>query len=195
VGVFEQYTHVTDSSSIKLSWCRGVFVVSLELCLPKYRTGASSLPATYTACPTAIIEAPVAVVWKLLADLAGWGSFYDVRVQSVEPPGPAVVGQKMRGESGPRWLHLGVSFEFTRIELHRKLEMDVKLPLGITVHEDLDCLPVDERRCRVNYHCHFGFPAGWRGTLLRRLLSRGLVEGPADSLSRLKRAAEQAGAP
>jgi hypothetical protein len=149
------------------------------------------MPAKYTACPTAVVEAPVEVVWGLLTNFAGWGEFYDVRVKSVEPPGPAVIGQQMRGESGPRWLHLGVSFEFTRIETHRKLEMEIKLPLGITVHEDLDCVPLDENRCRVNYHCHFDFPDGWRGTLLRRLLSRGLTEGPADSLSRLKRAAEE----
>jgi hypothetical protein len=55
----------------------------------------------------------------------------------------------------------------------------------------MDCLAVDVARCRVNYHCHFGFPAGWRGTVFRRVLSRGLTTGPADSLSRLKRAAEK----
>ncbi|HUE17858.1 MAG TPA: SRPBCC family protein [Planctomycetaceae bacterium] len=150
------------------------------------------MPATFTACPTAIVDAPIDVVWNLLTEFAGWGKFYDVRVISVEPPGPAAIGQQMRGESGPRWLHLGVSFEFTRIETHRKLELDIKLPLGITVHEDLDCVPLDDHRCRVNYHCHFAFPEGWRGGLVRRLLSRGLTERPADSLSRLKRAAEQA---
>jgi hypothetical protein len=153
------------------------------------------MPKTFTACPTAIVEAPIEIVWGLLTDFAGWGNFYDVRVLSVEPAGPAAVGQRMRGESGPRWLHLGVWFEFTRIEHHRKLELDIGMPWGITVHEDLDCLPVgggdSERLCRVNYHCHFSFPASWRGTLLRRVLSRGLTTGPADSLSRLKRAAER----
>jgi hypothetical protein len=150
------------------------------------------MPAEFLACPTAVVEAPIDIVWNLLTNLAGWGDFYDVRVKSVDPPGPAVVGQRMRGESGPRWLHLGVSFEFTRIETHRKLEMQIRMPFGITVHEDMDCLPLDGDRCRVNYHCHFKFPDNWRGALLRRLLSRGLTAGPADSLSRLKRAAEEA---
>ncbi len=36
----------------------------------------------------------------------------------------------------------------------------------------------------------FCFPGGWRGRLTRVLLSRGVKEGPADSLLRLKRAAE-----
>ena len=106
----------------------------------------------YAACPTEIVEAPVGVVWKLLTIISGWGSFFDVRVTSVEPPG---------------------------------------LPLGMTVHEALDCVPLEDGRCRVNYDCHFGFPGGWRGRLMRILLSRRLKEGPADSLLRLKRAAEQ----
>jgi hypothetical protein len=146
----------------------------------------------YLACPTEIVEAPVDIVWKLLTDLSGWGSFFNVRVTSVEPPGPATKGQRMLGESGPRWLHLGVSFEYTLIdETQYKLEMDAGFPLGITVHEALDCVPLEGGRCRVNYHCNFGFPGGWRGRLTRVLLSRRLKEGPADSLLRLKHAAEQ----
>jgi len=151
------------------------------------------MPPTYLACPTEIIEAPIDVVWRLLTNLSGWGSFFDVRVTSVDPPGPATVGQRMVGETGPRWLHLGASFEFTRIdESNYKLELDIKLPLGISVYEALDCVPLGDDRCRANYHCHFAFSPRWRGSILRRLLSRGLREGPADSLSRLKRAAEEA---
>jgi len=66
------------------------------------------------------------------------------------------------------------------------------LPFGITVHEALDCIPLADCRCRVNYHCNFGFPGGWRGRLVRFLLGqKRLNDGPADSLQRLKRAAEQ----
>jgi hypothetical protein len=151
------------------------------------------MTTTYLACPTDIVEAPVGVVWKLLTNIAGWGSFYNIRVISVEPPGPAAKGQRMLGEPGPRWLHVGISAECTLIdETHYKLELDVRLPLGLTVHEALDCVPLEGGRCRVNYHCNFGFPSGWRGRLLRVLLSHRLKAGPADSLRRLKRAAEQA---
>jgi len=147
---------------------------------------------SYAACPTEIVEAPVGVVWDLLTNISGWGRFFDVRVASVEPPGPAAKGQRMLGESGPRWLHLGVSFEYTLVDVtHYKLEMDGRLPLGMTVHEALDLVPLEGAKCRVNYHCHFGFPGGWRGHLPRILLSRGLRQGPADSLLRLKRAAEE----
>ena len=146
----------------------------------------------YLAGPTEIVEAPVSVVWRLLTNFSGWGSFFDVRVTGVEPPGPAAKGQRMIGESGPRWLHLGVSFEYTLIdEQHYKLEIEGRLPFGMTVHEAMDCAPLVDGRCRVSYHCNFGFPDGLRGRLTRTLLSRGLKEGPADSLLRLKRAAEQ----
>jgi hypothetical protein len=123
-----------------------------------------ALPPTYLACPTPVVEAPIETVRQLLTNFAGWGDFYDVRVLSVEPPGPAVVGQRMRGESGPRWLRLGICFEHTLVDnTHHKLEFEGRLPLGLTVHESLDCVPLDSQRCRVNYHCHFGFPDTWRG--------------------------------
>jgi len=149
------------------------------------------MPSTYLACPTAVVKAPIETVWQLLTDFAGWGDFYDVRVLSVEPPGPAVVGQRMRGETGPRWLHLGICFEPTLLDAaNHKLEFDGWLPLGLTVHESLDCVSLDSQRSRVNYHCDFGFPDNWRGKLLRVVLGRALADGPADSLARLKRAAE-----
>ncbi len=154
------------------------------------------MPPTYLACPTAVVEAPIDTVWRLLTNFAGWGDFYDVRVLSVEPPGPAVAGQRMTGESGPRWLHLKIRFEHTRVdETNRRLEIDGRLPFGFTVHESLNCVPIDVERCRVNYHCHFTFPDNWRGKLLRLLLSRELANGPADSLARLKHAAETAHRP
>jgi hypothetical protein len=87
---------------------------------------------------------------------------------------------------------LACPFEYTLIdETHYKFEMDARFPLGMTVHEAMDCVSLADGRCRVNYHCHFGFPDGWRGRLMRILLSRGLKTSPADSLLRLTRAAEK----
>jgi hypothetical protein len=147
----------------------------------------------FASCPTDVVNAPVEVVWSLLTDAAGWGDFFDIRVRRVEPPGPAVIGQRWVGESGPRFLHLKVSFEFTRIDAeHHKLGFTATLPLGITVREELDCAPVGAKQCRVNYHCNFAFLEGLRGRVTRLMLRRELVAGPADSLLRLKRAAERA---
>jgi hypothetical protein len=144
-------------------------------------------------CPTDVVEAPISAVWALLMNPAGWGGFYDVRVVSVDPPGPAHVGQVVRAESGPPMLHLAVTFRFTDIEPgHGKLGMDVRLPLGVTVREDMTVSPVDAERCGVSYSGDFGFPRGLRGALVRALIGKEMTDGPAESLARLKAAAERA---
>jgi hypothetical protein len=146
----------------------------------------------YASCPTSIVNAPVEIVWTLLTRPEEWGGFYDVRIATVEPPGPAVVGQVIFAESGPRLLHLRLTLRFIAIDAaNHSLELDVRLPFGITVHEDLSCVPLGQYQCRVNYHCGFIFPAGWRGAVARFLVRREIDAGPVDSLSRLKRAAEQ----
>jgi hypothetical protein len=146
----------------------------------------------YASCPSALVNAPVEIVWRLLTDPAGWGKFYDLRVTKVEPPGPAAEGQKFYGESGPRFLHLRLAFEYIKVDPVRYLlNLDVELPFGLFVREEMDSIPLDNARCRVNYHCNFSFPKGWRGNLLRVLLGRKLDSGPMDSISRLKQAAEQ----
>ncbi len=146
---------------------------------------------TNISCPTALVNAPIDVVWKLLTEAAGWTEFFGIRVTRIDPPGPAVVGQRIHGESGPRFLHLVVTLEYTEIDAARRtIGLNVQLPLGITVREDLGCTAVSDTQCRVNYHCHFGLPTGWRGAIARMVLHRELEDGPADSLSRLTRAAE-----
>jgi hypothetical protein len=131
------------------------------------------------------------VVWNLLVEPAEWTQFFDIRVTRIDPPGPAVVGQRIHGESGPRFLRLAVTLEYTEIDaVARTIGLNVQLPFGITVREDLGCSAVGDTQCRVNYHCHFGFPTGWRGVIARMVLRRELEDGPADSLSRLTRAAE-----
>jgi hypothetical protein len=146
----------------------------------------------YASCPTTIVNAPVGIVWALLTEPTGWGDFFDLRITSVDPAGPAVVGQRIHGESGPRFLHLKLAFQYIEIDApHYKLVLNVRLPFGITVREDLNCVPLQANQCRVNYHCDFRFPTGWRGTIARTVMRRELDAGPADSLSRLKRAAER----
>jgi hypothetical protein len=146
----------------------------------------------YSSCPTSIVNAPVEIIWALLTRPEEWGDFYDVRVKSVQPAGPAVVGQTIFAESGPRLLHLTLEFRFTKIDaVNHELGLDVRLPFGITVRENLSCAPIGQNQCRVNYHCGFDFPAGWRGRFARFLMRREFDSGPIDSLSRLQQAAER----
>jgi len=169
---------------------------------PKAIPNASQMLKTdiaHSNCPTSIVNAPVEIVWSLLTHPEKWGDFYDVRVTSVEPAGPAMVGQTVFAESGPRLLHLALEFRFTKIDaVNFEFGLDVKLPFGVTVCEDLNCVPIGQEECRVSYHCGFAFPTGWRGMVARMLMRRELSSGPVDSLSRLRRAAEErsgAGAP
>ena len=144
----------------------------------------------YASCPTAVVNAPADVVWRLLTEPAGWEGFYDVRITNVVPPGPAVIGQRIYGETG-RYLRFRLQFEFLKVDpAHHVLVFAVRLPFGISVREDMDCIPLNPTQCRVNYHCNFDLPDGWRGVLLRLILRRELDRGPVDSLLRLKRAAE-----
>src|SRR6202048_90420 len=109
---------------------------------------------------------------------------------AADPPGPAIVGQKISGETGLRILHLKLTFRMIEINLdYHRLRLDVNLPFGITVHEDLSCTPLDDTYCRADCP-NFDFPRGWRGSLLRFLMKRELNTGPIVSQSRLKRAAE-----
>ena len=140
----------------------------------------------YVSCPTAVVNAPVDVVWALLMQPSVWEGVFDVRVGSIDPPGPAIVGQKISGETGLRILHLKLTFRMIEIDPHQhRLCLDVHLPFGITVHEDLSCTPLAADRCRVKYHCDFAFFEGWLGALMRVLINQRLDAGPRDSLSRL----------
>lgn len=147
---------------------------------------------SYASCPSAVVNAPVDVVWALLTTPAGWGDVFDMRLLGVEPAGPAAVGQVVHGETGPGLLHLKLMFRILEIDqaLHH-LRMDVRLPLGLAVREDLRCTSLDDTHCRIDYRCEFSFPTGWRAAAIRHLVNRRLDSGPEDSLHRLKRAAER----
>jgi hypothetical protein len=71
-----------------------------------------------------VINTRVDVVWALLSRPAG--GVFDMRVGSIDPAGPAIVGQKISGETGPRLLHLKLTFRMIEIDPHqRRLCLDV----------------------------------------------------------------------
>src|SRR5260370_6181521 len=108
---------------------------------------------TYASGPTTVVNAPIDIVWTLLTEPAGWGDFFDVRISAVEPAGSAFVGQRFYGESGWRFLHIGLKFEYTEVNAaQHKLGLNVQLPFGVIVREDLDCIPLTSTQCRVSYH-------------------------------------------
>jgi hypothetical protein len=145
----------------------------------------------YSVCPSDVVRAPVDIVWALMTDPASWGDFFDARVRSVEPAGPAVVGQRVCVSTGPWPTRFRLRFDFTEVDLsNHSLGVKIRMPFGIVNDEHFTCSPIDDGACRVSYGCNFEFPPGWRGVLLRTFLGRAFEIGPADSLARLKRASE-----
>jgi hypothetical protein len=145
-----------------------------------------------SVCPTDVIKAPIEVVWRLLSTPARWGDFFDATILSVDPPGTATAGQRITLLSGHWPFRFRLVFKFAEVNTaEHSLRLEIRLPFGIVNHEHLTCTEVSEAECRVAYHCNFDFPAGARGVLLAESLRGAFRRGPADSLARLKRAAEQ----
>ncbi len=53
-------------------------------------------------CPADRVQAPVELVWELLMHPAGYGRFWDLTVERVEPEGPAVADRRRGSGGGPR---------------------------------------------------------------------------------------------
>ncbi len=104
-----------------------------------------------SVCPAAIVAAPVEVVWDLLQPgrLSEW---IDGTVDPPVPEGPARVGMTFSATSpamGRKW-HSYFTIKQADHEKHR-LDMDVRFPFGMQLHEHVSCTPIDERSCRVQY--------------------------------------------
>jgi hypothetical protein len=78
-----------------------------------------------SVCPADQVQAPVEIVWELLMRPDGYGRFWDLTVEQVEPGGPAVVGRKFFGWTrralGWRWrldrrFHDGVADSLQRLK-------------------------------------------------------------------------------
>ena len=105
-----------------------------------------------SVCPAARVAAPVEVVWELLADPARWNDWVDGRVERIEPAGLARPGQTilvMANGPGPTW-QVAFRVEAVNPAAHQ-LGMHVTLPLGMSMHEHVSCIPLDASSCRVHY--------------------------------------------
>ena len=105
-----------------------------------------------SVCPTAIIAAPVELVW---ANLVQWERYYDwagVRVASLEPDGPATAGQTIvfGGKVLGRTVHFTFKVEAVRPEKHQ-ISAHVFFPFGLQEKPTITCTPVDAAGCRVQY--------------------------------------------
>jgi hypothetical protein len=152
---------------------------------------AAASGRSYASCPTEVVDAPIEHVWSLVTTPEQWGGFYDLVVTGVTPRGSAQVGQEVIGVTRAWGLPWRIFARFMEVnESTHSVRIDFQMPFGLRVVEAMHLTKVAPEKCRVTYGCNFEFPNGWRGTLLRWMVRNELEAGPAESLARLKRAAE-----
>jgi hypothetical protein len=107
---------------------------------------------TLNVCPADTVQAPAERVWELLMQPAGYGRFWDLTVERVEPEGPATVGQTFTGWSralGRRWHVRG---EIREVDAERRqILFHLSLPLALRSDNRITCVPIDARTCLVRY--------------------------------------------
>ena len=105
-----------------------------------------------SVCPADIVAAPAEDVWELLCQPSRYGEWWDVRLERIEPEGPATPGQVVNATSGALGRRWKVMFVIKMVNPARhQIQFDVTLPLGITDHVTITCTPVDAGSCRVQY--------------------------------------------
>jgi hypothetical protein len=103
-------------------------------------------------CPADTVHASVDRVWDLLMHPAGYGRFWDLTVEHVEPAGPAVAGQTFVGWSralGKRWR---IDGEIQEVDADRhQILFIMAYPFGVVSTNRLMCAPTGEQRCMVRF--------------------------------------------
>jgi hypothetical protein len=146
-----------------------------------------------TVCPTAVVAAPVEVVWENLVQWERWPKWRnDVQVERSEPEGPATVGQTISfaGKVLGRTLHFSFKVEEVNPERYQ-LGLYGFLPWRLQGKAHISCTPIDATTCRVQYVETAIFPPGWWGWFLETFGAKTLAASSDDSLQRLKRASKR----
>jgi hypothetical protein len=107
---------------------------------------------SFSTCPIATVDAPVACVWHLLADPLHYADWWDAQTRSIVPEGPAHPGQQIFAQTvalGTRW-DVHVSVQAITPE-KGQLDLLTRLPFGITVYNHIICARLDEQHTRVSF--------------------------------------------
>ena len=105
-----------------------------------------------STCPIATVHAPADHVWHLLSQPCNYDLWWDAKTLSIKPEGPARPGQQVQAQTvglGRRW-PIGIRVEMVD-ESKRQIRFTTALPLGITGHNHISCVPIDEANCRVSF--------------------------------------------
>jgi hypothetical protein len=104
------------------------------------------------ACPTAVVRAPAAAIWRVLMNLEGYDRWADARLVTATPPGPPVEGQRI--DFTTRGLGRTWPVRFTVAGVHEpvSLELLIELPLGIVNREHIVLAPLSPTETRVTFN-------------------------------------------
>jgi hypothetical protein len=105
-----------------------------------------------SVCPADRVEAPVEVVWDLLAHPAGYGRFLDLVLERVEPAGPAAPGQRFAGWTRSWCRRWRVEGEVVEADAGRhQIRFRTSLPFGIVGDNRVSCTPRKASTCLVRF--------------------------------------------
>ncbi|HVM73037.1 MAG TPA: hypothetical protein VMT91_14835 [Anaerolineales bacterium] len=109
-----------------------------------------------TVCPSAIVTAPVEVVWENLIQWEHYSEWFDrsLLAERSEPAGPATSGQTIyfAGKALGRTLHFIFKVEEVNPEKHQlSLDAFFPFPLRLQMKPHISCTPIDATTCRVQY--------------------------------------------
>ncbi len=103
-------------------------------------------------CPIATVAAPIELVWANLVQWERYAEWADVKVERLEPQGPASVGQTITfyGKAIGRTWHF--TFKVEEIDLDKyQLGLHVYFPFGLQEVPHISCFRINESSCRVQY--------------------------------------------
>ncbi len=105
-----------------------------------------------SVCPIAVIEAPISRVWQLLNEPSSYAQWWDAETLAIVPQEPAQPGQNIyaRTRALGRWWKVHIAVERVDAGGHQ-IDLTTCLPLGITVHNHITCVPLDGGECRVSF--------------------------------------------
>ena len=101
-------------------------------------------------CPSDRVQAPVEIVWDLLMHPAGYGGFWQVTVDRVEPEWPAAVGQRFFASMLCR--RLRIDGEILEVDAARhSIRFHTTMPFGLIGDNRIACSPIDASSCMLRY--------------------------------------------
>jgi hypothetical protein len=105
-----------------------------------------------TACPAAVVAAPVESVWELLAESALYDQWWDMHTERIVPAGPVTPGQVLYGTApglGRPW-DVSIAVELVNPDKHQ-VRLLARLPFGITNQATITCRPRDATSCLLQF--------------------------------------------